>query len=118
MEIGTKVGAGRWPYYGAHPDCWGRPHAGVVLAPNDPRLWKGTLAFGDRLPSQAKVDNHLAWINVNVPNRIPSVPVQWDFNGEKVVYWERVESLRPYAKDLELWMQARGAARIPIARAA
>lgn len=118
MEKGTKVGARRWPNHGAHPECWGRPHAGIVLASNDPRAWQGTLAFGDRLPTKDEVDRHLAWIEANVPNRQPSVPVLWDFNGQLVAYWEKVESLQPYALDLEQWMQSRSQARMPLAWAA
>lgn len=58
MKPGTQVGAERWPYDHAHPDCWQRPLAGEVLEVTDPRAWANTIAFPvaisrTRLPSRA-----------------------------------------------------------------
>lgn len=118
MEVGTKVGAKRWPYHAAHPDCWGKPHAGIVLSPRDPRAWQGTMAFGDRLPSHEEVDAHVDWIEANVPDRRPTLPVEWDFDGRKEVYWESVQNLRPYAVDLEEWTASLWRAKRPVRKAA
>lgn len=118
MEIGTKVGAKRWPNHAAHPDCWEKPHAGVVLSPRDPRSWEGTMAFGSRLPTQAEVDAHVDWIEADVQKREPTLPVEWDFWGRKEVYWETVSSLRPYAQDLAAWTAALWEARHPVSKAA
>ncbi len=107
MKPGTKVGAGRWPYASAHPDCWGKPWAGRVLAVDNPRAWEGTFAF-PKVPTQeettAHVKRHCA--------RLTSVPVLWDFgvDGQKI-YWERPEALRSYADDLAAWFTARNEAR-------
>jgi len=44
LPVGAEVGAQRWPYHAAHPDCWWRPWKGVVLALDDPRAWSRTIA--------------------------------------------------------------------------
>lgn len=118
MEVGTKVGARRWPYNAAHPDCWVRPHAGVVLSQRDPRAWQGTMAFGERLPTQAEVDRHVDWIEKNIPDRKATLPVLWDFFGEPCAYWESAASVKPYAEDLADWTQALWLAQQPLRKAA
>ncbi len=113
--VGSKVGAQRWPSYAAHPDCWGRPWSGIVLARHDPRAWHGSIAFfhlGDQL-SKAETIPHVLrhWEHLQT-----EVPVLWSFvdaYGKPTprVYWEKISSVRPYADDLEAWMCARGEAR-------
>ena len=110
LEVGMKVGAKRWPYSSAHPDAWSTPHSGFILSIRSPEAWKGTMAFGDRLPTQEEVDLHLAKVGLKDASSI--VPVQWDFDGKKVVHWEAPEALTHYFKDLEAWAIARGNARI------
>lgn len=112
-EIGTLVGAGRWPYAHAHPDCWNRPWAGTVLAKDDPRVWKGTIAFpGKRAPSAAKVKEHVEWCLAQglLANE---VPVLWHFDGKggPRVYWEKVEKVVAYADDVVSWERARAEER-------
>ena len=60
VKVGDRVGAGRWPYSHAHPDCWGKPWAGVVLSETDPRAWANTLAFPVSSPDPAAVKEHVA----------------------------------------------------------
>lgn len=104
--IGTEVGGRRWPYHAAHPDAWGKPWKGVLLAVDDPRAWADTMAFpGPKAPTKAAVREHLA----RVP-AIARVPVLWDFGDESLVYWESAASLRPYAEDLAAWRAERAAA--------
>ena len=103
METGTRVGAGRCPHlYG---NKRGKPWAGVVLDKCDPKAWAETIAFGSRKPTRAEVAEHLARVG-GVPSY---VPVLWSFgeSGTKV-YWERAESLRPYAEDLAQWERENG----------
>ena len=112
VEVGSVVGAGRWPYAGGHVDCWGRPHVGILLADTDPRAWEGTLAFPFRRPSaeeaRAWVDGVKArgWWSGN------SVPVLWLWaDGTFRVWWESVKDdrwgVKPYAEDLAAWEAAR-----------
>lgn len=61
LTVGTEVGARRWPYHAAHPDYWGPPWKGVLVAENDPRACEKTLAFPFGRPSQEEVDAHIAW---------------------------------------------------------
>ena len=136
---GALVGAGRWPYVGSHPDCWMRPWQGEVLALDDPRAWRGTLAFpccNNKLPDVELVREHL-W---NIEHRYASdmedhgcrellrqqylntqehrIPVLWDFDGELVAMWERVarhdldvHGVKPYGLDLALWKKELAHAR-------
>jgi len=99
IEPGLEVGAERWPYAGAHPDCWGRPHRGVVLDQTDPRAWSGSIAF-PREPGRGEVLEHL----IKVGWSEDEVPVAWEFGR---VYWERVENLKPYDEDVRAWERAR-----------
>ncbi|RTL26945.1 MAG: hypothetical protein EKK55_06985 [Rhodocyclaceae bacterium] len=107
MKPGDAVGAERWPYQGAHPDCWGPPWRGTLLAVDDPRVWAPTLAVYGQEPTPAAIAEHLGrW-----PSRPTSVPVLWDFgpHGE-VIHWERPARLRSYADDAAAWRAARAAA--------
>lgn len=103
MTPGTKVGARRWPYQAAHPDCWGKPWSGVVLAIDDPRAWENTITFPGRRPTRAEVAAHLDRVGP-----VRGVPVLWAFSDGPQVHWERAESLRPYAEDLADWFSQRG----------
>jgi hypothetical protein len=112
LEVGSLVGSQRWPYWGNHPDCWGRPWSGTLLAEDDPRAWANTIAFPGREPSQAEATAHVAWCAANVPHHIGEVvaPVLWNFRDESRVMWERTADLRPYADDVTAWEQARAEA--------
>lgn len=105
LPPGCEVGAERWPWSAAHPDCWGLPWKGVVLSPTDPRAWRGTLAFPRGEPDPVAVRAHVARHPALGASR---VPVLWEF-GE--VHWENADRLRPYAEDVAAWELARGAAR-------
>ncbi|WP_186214527.1 hypothetical protein [Burkholderia gladioli] len=111
FQVGTIVGAHRWPYHSAHPECWGTPWKGVVLALNDPRAWAGNLA----LSTQQKIDEHVAWCHDHGLLK-DTVPVLWDFGDEKIVYFQsasndaRCHDLRPYAEDYLDWQTERAAA--------
>jgi hypothetical protein len=116
LPVGSVVGAGRWPFSHAHPDCWGLPWSGTLLAVNDPRAWYETLAFPCRdgqLPSQADVDAHVAWCesqNLLTKSDDPHVPVLWAFGSETQVWWEGIRGdygVRPYEEDCALWERAR-----------
>ncbi len=109
VKVGSRVGAGRWPYAACHPDCWGKPWQGLVLAVDDPRAWAGTLAFPGKRPNREAVKAHVAWCRAQglLDDR---QPVLWAFGDRKQVYWESAASLRPYAQDLEAWTAARQAA--------
>lgn len=111
--VGMVCGASRWPNSSNHPDCWGTPWKGRVLAINDPRAWEGTVAFGPRLPTQEEVDEHIRRVKAvfsspSVPGDgdpfAGAVPVLWEF-GE--VQWDKVTSIRPYVDDLADWEQQR-----------
>lgn len=111
--VGMVCGASRWPNFSNHPDCWGAPWKGRVLAINDPRAWERTVAFGPRLPTQDEVDEHIRRVRAVFPSpSVPgdgdpfagTVPVLWEF-GE--VRWDKVTSIRPYAEDLADWEQQR-----------
>ena len=97
--VGLEVGAKRWPYAAAHPDAWGLPWKGTVLATNDPRAWEGTMAFPSRLPSQSEVDSHV--VGYTFEGR---APVLWDFGSSGLKsFWEPIHALRPYSEDLAAW---------------
>lgn len=111
--VGMECGASRWPSFGNHPDCWGTPWKGVVLAINNPLAWEGTNAFGDGVPSQAEVDAHIERIFemyaalTLLKGKSPfaeKVPVLWEFGK---VLWDSVESVRSYAEDLADWQRER-----------
>lgn len=108
MKPGANVGAKRWPYAAAHPDCWEQPWSGTLLALDDPRAWAGTIAFPEAQPTRAAVRRHLA---KSEPSE--RVPVLWDFGAiGLVVQWEQGASLRPYEADVAAWETARAAARM------
>ena len=110
MKTGTKVGARRWAYSHAHPDCWYKPWHGFVLAQDDPRAWEKTLAFPGRRPSDWEARDHVAWCHAEgLLDTV--VPVLWHFEGEeKVVHWERLEILVTYRNDLAAWRSERAGA--------
>ena len=105
VHVGDAVGAGRCPPAGP-------PWMGILLAVDDPRAWAGTLAFPrpagadvDWEPEAAAVKAHVAKCAAQ-GDVITSVPVLWDFKTYRRVWWERPESLRPYAEEHEEWKQA------------
>ena len=118
--IGLEVGAGRWPFSGSHPDCWEEPIMGTIIPMNDPRAWLGTLAFGDYVPTQADVDDHIARIYaLYETNPVLArkgikdpfgnkVAVLWAFGK---VFFEDTSKVVPYREDYAAWMAARGATR-------
>jgi len=106
ITVGTSVGNGRIPYGHAHPDCWGRPWQGVVLALDDVEAWTNTLAF-DGKPSQEDVTAHVRQCLAQGLLR-NKVPVKWEFGK---VYWERPETLRATETDLATFEAERLAAR-------
>ena len=110
--VGSLVGASRWPYACSHPDGWQAPWCGEVLALDDPRAWKGSLAFhGDELPDAGAVAAHVASLRLRGLLTGSSVPVLWDFGTYARVWWESAESVRPYALDVRAWEQARAERR-------
>ena len=116
------VGARRWPLSSAHPDAWEYPHSGRVLPRNDPSAWENTLAFPNRRPTQAEVDQHLetlaatrapwsrSWVEPAPGKTEPTleIPVAWEFAK---IYWETVSTLRPYDEDVAEWQEKRAQAR-------
>jgi hypothetical protein len=103
ITVGMQVGAGRWPCSGAHPDGWMTPWQGEVLDRADPRAWAGSVAFPTRRPNSKAVAAHVA----RHPTMTNKVPVLWDFGTHgKVLYWERLDSVLPYAEDVAAWKQA------------
>lgn len=108
LAPGTLVGARRWPCAASHPDGWGRPWTGVVLAQDDPSAWAGSVAFPVKRPNRAEVAAHVA----RFPGLRALVPVRWSF-GEAVarVFWERREAVRHAAEDVAAWERERAEAR-------
>jgi hypothetical protein len=106
IAVGDRVGAGRVPYKGSHPSCWGTPWAGTLLAQDDPEAWAGTIAFGDGVPEQLRVSMHVR--DCREAGILPLVPVRWDFGK---VLWERPESLRTVEADVAAFEAEREAAR-------
>lgn len=111
LAAGDAVGARRWPYQSAHPDVWGTPWQGTLLALNDPRAWAGHPA----LTSQPAIDQHIAWCHEHGSLK-DTVPVLWDFGDTQTVFFQsaagddRCHALRPYADDCRDWEAARAAA--------
>lgn len=66
-------------------DGTGYEHVGTVLAVNDPRVWTGSIAFGDRTPTQEEVDGHVAWCHSQNLLADAKQPVKWDFGK---IYWD------------------------------
>lgn len=105
--IGTEVGTpSRWPYRCFHPDCWMPPHKGIVLALDDPRAWKNSLAFPERTPTQEECTKHLEEC-CNRGLLFDDVPVLWtsSIDGEEFIRWDN--NLHPYDEELKAWEQAR-----------
>ena len=106
MEIGTTVSAAhRWPFQAAHPDCWGRPWKGTVLALDDPRAWTGSLAFRGT-PTQEETSAHVADCKERglLSN---TIPVLWNFGTSEEIQWETEPHLKPYDDVLKEWEAAR-----------
>lgn len=88
--------------HGCEPDRFagiGKIHMGTVLAPNDPRVWIGTLAFPTgHTPTQAQVDKHIASVKAMDAMLLgdDKVPVAWDFG---CVYWHDVAILNYAGSD-------------------
>lgn len=108
--VGTEVGCEyRWPYHCNHPDCWQPPHKGIVLALDDPRAWRGSLAFPRNPPTQEECTAHVQkCLDRGLLQN--DVPVLWTWVGgnEQGVQWD--SKLRPYAEELAAWESARAAA--------
>ncbi|WP_035538924.1 hypothetical protein [Paraburkholderia hospita] len=110
LAVGDAVGARRWPYASAHPDAWGTPWKGILLAVNDPRAWAGNPA----LRSQQAIDQQ-AWCHEH-GSLADTVPVLWDFGDRQAVFFQsvarddRCHALRPYADDCREWEAAYAAA--------
>lgn len=112
-KIGDSVGAHRWPYWAAHPDCWGKPWGGVVIALDDPRAWANTLAFPTPDPDPEKVKAHVQWCKSQDLLK-DKCAVLWDFEGKAVPTFESYGrnsdyDVRPYANDFRKWKQERAA---------
>jgi len=108
---GTEVGCHyRWPYDHAHPDCWIEPHKGIVLAIDDPRAWRNTLAFPEASypngPPQELVTTHVERCLKDglLDDKVP-VLWTWTHDQSQAVQWD--SELRPYADELTAWQQMR-----------
>jgi hypothetical protein len=108
---GLVVGAGRIPRQACHPDAWGRPWKGTVLAVDNPAAWRGTVAFPSASPDLAAVRKHVEWC-LSQGLLANSVPVIWEFGR---VYFEPAESLRPYVNDVSHFNQLRAKAYVDLA---
>lgn len=110
LEPGLEVGCRyRWPYCANHSDCWQRPHKGIVLALDDPRAWKDSLAFpGLTYPDGPPQDLVTAHVEKCREQGLLSdgTPVLWQWFDEpkQVVMWDT--QLLPYAEELAAWEQA------------
>lgn len=112
FAVGTEVGCEyRWPYHGAHPDCWAVPHKGVVLALDDPRAWRGSIAFPRNVPTQEECTAHVQSC-LDRGLLMKNIPVLWQssVDPEQFMQWDAADKLRPYAEELAAWEAARAAA--------
>jgi hypothetical protein len=91
---GTRIGAGRIPYQSNHPGTWGQPHRGTVLALDDKRAWRNTLAFGERV-SQKHATLHVKQL-LEQGYLTDKVPVLWDFGK---ILWEPIQFIRSVEED-------------------
>lgn len=109
ISVGTLVGAQRWPYQAAHPDCWLEPITGVVLHQADPRAWARTIAFSSDAPPAPLVNSHVRFL-LAAGLLQDSIPVLWAFPRGHVAYWHHVAQLAPAELDRRRWLQARESA--------
>ena len=102
VHPGDVVGAGRIPFKGNHPRCWGLPWTGVVLSLDDPEAWAGSLAFPEAEPEPFAVSEHVhRCLRLGI---LRGVPVRWEFGR---VCWEDPARLRSVAADREAFEQDR-----------
>lgn len=107
---GSEVGCEyRWPYCAAHPDCWSPPHKGIVLALDDPRAWRGSLAFPRNPPTQEECTAHVQSC-LDRGLLFNNVPVLWQSSVDPEQFMQWDSKLRPYADELAAWEAARAAA--------
>ena len=106
FKVGTWVGAGRWPNRAAHPDHWGQPFGGRVLAADDTVAWSHSFEFPTSVPSSAEVMNLV--IRLRKEGKLDGrVPILWDFKTHRVVQWESEQRLRTFQEDMILWRAAK-----------
>lgn len=115
LPVGTEVGCEyRWPFNGAHPDCWLPPLKGVVINMDDVRLWKHSLAFGSishpNGPPQELVTAHVLKCKSDGLLQGDSTPVMYTTDEGVFFQWDRTTALLPYAEMLAKWETARGEA--------
>ena len=103
IRVGDKVGAGRIPFGGSHPSCWGKPLVGTVLALDDVRAWAGTIGFPSKEPEQLRVSLHVR--DCLYAGTLSMVPVLWEPDG--IVKWENPTNLRSVEEDLAAFERAR-----------
>lgn len=108
IRVGDRVGAGRIPFGGSHPSCWGMPLVGTVLALDDVRAWAGTMSFPEKEPEQMLVSLHVR--DCLYAGTLSMVPVLWEpdgFRHECIVKWENPANLRSVEADLAAFEKAR-----------
>jgi hypothetical protein len=108
VEVGCRY---RWPYDCAHPDCWQPPIKGLVLALDDPRAWRHTLAFPEGVypdgPPQDKVTEHVSKC-LSEDLLAIAVPVLYtNGDGKEFVQWDSPDHLLSYVEELAAWQEAR-----------
>jgi hypothetical protein len=114
LPSGLVVGCRyRWPQSSSHPDCWEVPHKGIVLALDDVRAWKNTLAFPELSwpdgPIQEYVTEHVQK-HLDLGHWKKEVPVLYTAaDGDEFMQWDT--QLLPYDQELTAWEEARAAAR-------
>lgn len=124
LEVGSAVGAERWPDTYWHGDGWGIPWRGVLLAVDDPRAWAGSgiAAKIPGNPTRAECRAHITHLEklwaecpataCRAPLFSSTVMVLWDFGrGALVVYREDAAKVRSYREDVAAWKLAMEAAR-------
>lgn len=113
-DVFTIVGdKNRCPYKGMHPDCWEKPHRGIVLSELDPIAWRATLAFpGNEYPDPLDVAKHVQRVSHITDDR---VPVLWYFIKDcgimnpvhSKVMWEEWKDLEPWDEIYKWWIDER-----------
>jgi hypothetical protein len=107
LTPGTLVGARRWPYSHAHPDCWQEPYTGILLALDDPRGWSFTLFSPGGEPPPEELEHHVRSCLAEGP-LADVVPVLWDFREHgRRVHWEPLSMVMPAEVDRASWQRAR-----------